>query len=751
MPKVATRYYDLDPWKIIENGFSEERSLVSESIFSLANEYMGSRGNFEESYSGKTLIGNYFNGIYEIPEKIEQGGYKGISKKNHYMVNSVNYTSTKIYINNVLIDLHKVKYTDFKRVLDLKTGLLERSYIYIQDEIRVKIIFKKILGFKNYHNAYQILEIIPLTENINVKIINGFDYSIVHWGHIPYWQISSHNESLNGGWIIGITKQTKQRVLTKYEYISNYNGSVVMEEKFIGRTYELTLKCHEKFHLEKRIYHDKCSDKDVMDSTLVEEVNKKMITFEETLKENYAYLSDVWKKCDIEIEGDLVNQQGIRYSIFELISTYQGLNLNNNIGAKGLTGEAYSGHAFWDTETYCLPFYLFNNQSAAKDLLLFRYKTLEQAKKRALELDCEGACFPIATLNGEEACNLWQHASLQFQPTSGVAYGIYHYVNVTKDFDFLKEYGLEMLIEISRFFASRGAWNQDHTNYGYYGVMGPDEFQMMVNHNTYTNYMAKKSLDYTIEVLDLVEKKDKVKYNLIKEKTKLVQSEVKNWKLLSSKMKIIYDKKTHLFEQHAGYYDLPHIDIHKIPTTDFPLYANWSYDRIYRNDMIKQPDVLMMMLLYNQSFTKEEKLANYEFYEPRTIHESSLSPSVHSVLALELGKEQEGLDFFGFATRMDLDDYNRNTCEGLHLTSISAAWLNIVYGFGGLRSDGDILVLSPVLPTSWQSYSFKITYQNSLVKVKVEKYKLIIKSDQLIKLKVYDKVVSIDGEYICGR
>ena len=744
MAKQATRYYKVDPWKIIEEGFDKSRSMVSESIFSLANEYMGSRGNFEEGFSGNTLVGNYFNGLYEVPEKLEQGGYLGISKKNHYMVNSVNGFYTRIYVDGKLIDLNISNFSNFKRELDLKTGLLTRSYIF---ENKVKITFQKLISLKRYHNAYSTLKVEALVDNVNIKVISGFDYSIVHFGKFAYWHIVDHQENENTGFIKAITKNTKMELFTTYEFVTSSNVEMkpFNDESLIGREIEVNLNNKETFELEKRIANYNLHKEKINEN---EEFNKRIISFKEALAENTKFLVDFFETSDIEIDGDDVNQQGIRYSMFQLISTYQGLNLNNNIGAKGLTGEAYSGHAFWDTETYCLPFYLFNNPKSAKDLLMFRYQTLENAKSRAKELDCHGACYPIATLNGDEACNLWQHASLQFQPTSGVAYAIYHYVNVTKDTDFLKNYGIEMLIEISRFFASRGDYNADHSAYGYYGVMGPDEFQMMVNHNTYTNYMAKRSFEYTISSLKFLEENDEKAYNAILKKEKLETKEITVWQDMIDKMKILYSDDTKLFEQHAGYYDLPHIDIKKIPVTDFPLYAHWSYDHLYRNDMIKQPDVLMMMFLYNQSFTKEQKLKNYEFYEPRTIHESSLSPSVHSILALELGKEKEGLDFFGFATRMDLDDYNRNTCEGLHLTSICAAWLNIVYGFGGLRSDGNILVLRPVLPSNWKSYKFKFKYASSNILVNVERDKVTIDSSKEVKIKLYDQEINIKGRYI---
>jgi maltose phosphorylase len=228
----------------------------------------------------------------------------------------------------------------------------------------------------------------------------------------------------------------------------------------------------------------------------------------------------------------------------------------------------------------------------------------------------------------------------------------------------------------------------------------------------------------------------------------LTTDELGKWREIADKMYIPYSKDSKLFEQHVGYFDLPHVDIDAIPEKDFPLYHSWSYDRIYRNDMIKQPDVLMFMLLYNGSFTREEKLANYAFYEPRTIHESSLSPSVHSILAIELGRYQEAYDFFKFATRIDLDNYNRNTNEGLHTTALAAAWMNIVYGYGGLRSDGDKLLLNPVLPKEWQSLEFGVRARDSVVRVRLTPASTSIKtvSGPAISLNIWGKDYEIGAE-----
>ncbi|MDX9691786.1 MAG: glycosyl hydrolase family 65 protein [Acholeplasmataceae bacterium] len=722
MGKIAQNYLEINPWKIIEKGFHVDRALVSESLFSLSNEYMGVRGFFDEGYPHEKLIGTYFNGIYEIPKDIRRSHYKGISDKLHYMVNSANFFYTRIYINDELHLFNHDEINHFERSLDFKTGEYIRSY---QVKNLFKISFKRLLNMKTYQIAHQMITIEPIDYFGEVAIEIGIDFDTLHWNNPGYWNVANSGPRYSCG-----KTTTNQSVFVSYDLSTSrtYQSKTSMNQKL--NLEKISFQLSEPMTMTKTI----CS---IIDKSNTQSVNDLMnqsksllaiASYQKTIEDNRLFYQDYWMKNDIEINGDPINQQGIRYCLFQLVGTYQGVSEHNNIGAKGLTGEAYSGHAFWDSETYCLPVYLFTNPKAAKNLLMFRYNTLEHARKRARELDCLGACYPIATLNGDEACDLWQHASLQFQPTSAVAYAIWHYVKNTKDEDFLLNYGFEMLVEIARFFSSRGQFNQDKTKFGYYGVMGPDEFQMMVNHNTYTNYMAKASMKYMIDTFNTF--KDHSKIKEVVKKLQLSETEIANLNLQCELMYIPYQEKTKLYEQHEGFFDLPHINIHDIPVTDFPLYAHWSYDRIYRNDMIKQPDVLMLMFLYNSSFDIETKKANYDFYEPKTIHESSLSPSIHSIFASEIGYKKQAMDFFGFATRMDLDDYNRNTKEGLHLTSIAAAWVNIVYGFGGLRSDGDILKIAPYCPEQWDSYQFNIHYFESNLKIIVNKTHVEIINDK---------------------
>jgi maltose phosphorylase len=333
--------------------------------------------------------------------------------------------------------------------------------------------------------------------------------------------------------------------------------------------------------------------------------------------------------------------------------------------------------------------------------------------------------------------------------SGSVAFGISQYNNIVKDKEFLYNEGIEMLLEISRFYASRAQQDPKTNEYGYYGVMGVDEFHMMVNNNCFLNYIAKKSMEFTLSVVDEMISAAPQKLKDVENKIGLKAEEFQLWKTIAVNMMLPQDIETSVYEEHDGYFKWPHIDIHSIPVTDFPLYHNWSYDRIYRTDMIKQPDVLMMQFLYNQDFSAECKKINYEFYEPRCIHESSLSPSVHSILAAEIGKHDEASEFFGFATRLDLDDYNRNAYEGLHLTSIAAAWMNIVFGFGGMRTDGDILVFAPSIPKKWKSFSFRIVYQDAALNIAVDKARVRFKTDgKTVSLKIYGKTCTIGSDEV---
>lgn len=759
MGKFADKYLKVCPWEVVEEGFKSEYSRVSESIFSLGNEYMGVRGYFDEGYSGDQLVGSYMNGILEEGDGSPHSDYKSMVKQTTYMVNTVDWLYTRISLEGETLDLAKSTISNFSRCLDMKKGILTREFIWHTTSGKdLKITFVRFLSMKNPKLGCQQVSFEAINFSGKLHIKTGLDFSPIHEGvGKNLWNCVKKDKEEN---IIGILCKTPgsgHKILSACQLnnIPKENMQLIQEDKFIGFNFHMDVSPGTKKRFEKMIVNHTEKDSTVsIEKTWKDgmEVARKYCTVSYNIlfTEQVNYWAKAWENSDIVITGDPDNQQGIRYCIFQMHQTYHGEDPSLNIGAKGLTGEAYGGNAFWDTETYCLPFYIFNNPKAARNLLEYRYKTLPKAIARAKDLDCEGSFFPIATLDGSENCALWQHSSLQLQASTAVAYGIWHYQKIMQDKTFLYSKGMEILIQVSRMLASRGQWGQKTGKYGFYSVMGPDEFQMMANNNCYTNIMGKKTLEYTVEVFEEMITTNKDALLEICRKLTVKDGELETWKAMAEKMYIPFDEASGLFEQQDGFFNLPHVDIKSIPVEDFPLYHHWAYDRIYRNDMIKQPDVLMFMFLYNQEFSKSVKKANYEYYEPRCIHESSLSPSIHSIFASELGKHEEAFDFFGFATRMDLDNYNRNTREGLHTTSIAAAWMNIVYGFGGMRSDGTKLSFNPSIPGSWSSYRFNILYSGIIISITVSKGYVIFKtlSEAKIQLEVYGKEIFVGIEGI---
>src|SRR5689334_8622877 len=740
MAKVADNYLGVDRWKIIEDGFHPDRSEVSESLFSLANEHQGARGFFDEDYSGKSLVGVYLNGVYE--ERFTEGtSYKGISNRLAFMVNTVNWLYTRVELDGEVLDLAKSKFSEFRRELHFRTGELRREFIWeTESGKQLKLVFLGLLSMETKELACQQIRITPLNFSGSVSLMMGLDFSVPHrMFNQNFWDCVRKAD----GAILCVSQNIGHRLFAGMKVYAEAEQTSIEAEKFMGVRLEVDVVEGQESVVGKSVtLQAERNPAQALDKAWgrgMSQLQTSTKRYEEVLNCNRAYWEGFWANSDITIDGDAETQQGIRFCIFQLQQTYRGAINGANIGAKGLTGEAYNGNAFWDTETYCLPFYLFSNPNAARALIDYRYKTLPQALARAKDLDCDGACYPIATIDGTESCTLWQHASLQFQPTTAVAYAIWHYVHVTGDTAFLQAEGTVLLLQICRFLASRGQWSAK-SKFGYYAVMGPDEFQMMVNNNAYTNYMAKRTIEFTSQVLD----------GMDLSALGCSRDELGKWRHMASEMFIPYDSETKLYEQHEGFFNLPHIDVDSIPVEDFPLYHHWSYDRIYRNDMIKQPDVLMFMFLYNQSFSREEKQANYGYYEPRCIHESSLSPSVHSILASELGRHQEAFDFFHFATRIDLDNYNRNTHEGIHMTSIAAAWMNIVYGFGGMRSDGEVLSFKPSIPAHWSGYSFQVVYHGSTIRVEVSQGKAIfsIINGEPVRMKICSQVMEVNREGI---
>jgi maltose phosphorylase len=434
--------------------------------------------------------------------------------------------------------------------------------------------------------------------------------------------------------------------------------------------------------------------------------------------------ADVWDLADIKIEGDAEAQQAIRFNIFQLNQTYTGEDARLNIGPKGFTGEKYGGSTYWDTEAYCLAFYMSTKrQEVARQLLVYRYNHLENAIKNAEKLGFKNgaALYPMVTMNGEECHNEWEITFEEIHRNGAIAYGICNYITYTGDKNYLAEYGFDVLLGIARFWAQRVNWSESKKAYVMLGVTGPNEYENNVNNNFYTNFIARWCLQYTSEVAAWLKAHHLSAYQAKATHYQFQETEeLSKWAHIIEHMYFPKLEGTSIWLQQDGFMDKEQLSVSDLNASERPINQHWSWDRILRSIFIKQADVLQGMYFFEDQFTTQEIKDNFDFYEPKTVHESSLSPCVHSILAAKLGYEEKAYEMYLRTSRLDLDDYNHEAHEGLHITSMAGTWMSVVQGFGGMRVKNDQLEFSPILPKNWTKYSFNVLFRNQRYEITVD-------------------------------
>jgi maltose phosphorylase len=464
-----------------------------------------------------------------------------------------------------------------------------------------------------------------------------------------------------------------------------------------------------------------------------------------------------WETSDIKIEDDVAAQQGIRFNIFQLNQTYTGGDERLNIGPKGFTGEKYGGVTYWDTEAYCLPFYLGTAPlEVSRNLLMYRYKHLQKAIENAEKLGFSGnaALYPMVTISGEECHNEWEITFEEIHRNGAIAYAIYNYVHYTGDKEYLAPYGFEVLLAISRFWSQRVNWSDEKQKFVLLGVTGPNEYENNVNNNFHTNYVAVWTLKYTLEVIDFLKKEFPFLFDELMKKWKFNElTETARWKEIIEKMYFPYDEENHLYLQHDGFKDKELIPVSELPKENLPINQKWSWDRILRSCYIKQADTLQSMFWFEDDFSADDLKRHFDFYEPLTVHESSLSPCVHSILAAKTGYEEKSYEMYLRTARLDLDDYNNDTDDGLHITSMGGTWMAFVMGFGGVRVKNGRLVFNPFLPKKWKSWSFRINFRDAHLEVTMNKglFTIVNHSEISAQVEVWNKQVTINGNSIISK
>jgi maltose phosphorylase len=727
-------------WQIIEEGLDPHYNKISESVFSIGNGRMGQRANFEEEYSGETLRGSYVAGVY-YPDKTRVGWWKnGYPEYFAKVLNAPNWIGIHISIENQKLDLAKCKVEDFTRILDMKTGLLSRSFVAtLGDGKKVRVESKRFCSMAHGEIGAIRYAITPINFSGKALLSIYVDADVVNKDSNydeKFWEEVYKEASEGKAIVTAQTKKTFFHVTTGMRYVVESEGKKVnygrinieQREKFAGNIIQVDLVEGKELVVYKyaAILSSENHPKDQLvaacNKVLDEAFSKK---FDKLFEEHAKVWEHKWEECDITIEGDIAAQQGIRFNIFQLTQTYTGEDERLNIGPKGFTGEKYGGSTYWDTEAYCLPFYLSTSEpKVARNLLIYRYKHLEKAIENAKKLGFkDGAAFyPFVTMNGEECHNEWEITFEEIHRTSAMAYAMRDYVEYTGDKNYFTEFGLEVLIGIARFWAQRVNFSTEKNKYVILGVTGPNEYENNVNNNWYTNYLGAWTLRFAQQAIDYVKDADAKRFGEIVSKTNFKeQEETSKWKEIVEKMYYPLDEKRGIILQQDGFMDKEILRVSELKKEDRPINQKWSWDRILRSCFIKQADVLQGIFLFEDDFDIETIRKNYDFYEPLTVHESSLSPCVHVILASKLGYKSSAYDLYLRTARLDLDDYNNDTEEGCHITSMAGTWMSVVKGFGGMRIREGKLYFNPFIPDQWKSYSFRIEFRGRVLKIKVSK------------------------------
>jgi len=730
-------YIKPDNWSIIEEGFDAERVKSSESLFSIGNGAMGQRANFEETYSAETFQGSYIAGIY-YPDKTKVGWWKnGYPKYFAKVLNAPNWIGIDVEINEENLDLNNcTEVRNFRRELNMKEGWYNRSFeAVLKNGTEIAVNVRRFLSLDLDEAGIIKYEITPLNKDAKIVYKPYVDAGVTNedanWEE-KFWEPLEVKKGTNEAFVTAQTFKTHFKVTTfMHNTILANNEDIHVSPSTIDSTADKvqytygTIIAKGQTSAIQKIGGYTVSLNHENTLAAAEKVIKSAVNsgYDALLQNQIEAWAKIWEMSDITIEGDVKAQQGIRFNIFQLNQTYLGKDSRLNIGPKGFTGEKYGGSTYWDTEAYCIPFYMATkDQQVARNLLTYRYNQLDKAIENAkdnLGFKNGAALYPMVTMNGEECHNEWEITHEEIHRNGAIAFAIYNYYRYTGDYSYIPEKGLEVLIGIARFWHQRASFSKDKNQYVILGVTGPNEYENNINNNFYTNYIAKWCIDFAAEQIEKVASEYPADHKRILDKVSLSANEIQEWKKVADDMYFPISEELGIYLQQDGFLDKDLVPVKDLDKSQRPINQKWSWDRVLRSPYIKQADVLQGFYFFEDHFSKEELKRNFEFYESFTVHESSLSPCVHSIQAAALDKMDMAYTFYLRTSRLDLDDYNKEVEEGCHITSMAGTWMSIVEGFGGMRVKNDQLHFSPKIPKEWKGYSFKINFRNQILKVAV--------------------------------
>ena len=732
--------YPLDAWSIRETSFDTQSHFLDETLFALGNGYIGLRGSYEDGYSGPantTLDGSYLNGFYESETIHYPETAYGLAKTNQFMLNVPNGKGISLWIDDERFDLLHGTVEQYERSLDFRTGVLQRKVVWTSSKgQRVSIASRRVVCFEHKHLYAIEYTVTPLNFSGKVRLVAGLDGAVknIEAGDDP--RIGSavsgpalqlvdsqqeddfsallHHTSNSGFALVSATA-------SKLDYSGTHTLRLLKNGQRLEQSYEVQATEGLAIRLTKFGSYFSSRDypaKELMYRSRDTLAQAQATGFAELLLEQEQYLANFWQQADVEIAGDDALQQGIHFNQFHLLQSV-GRDGKTNISAKGVTGEGYEGHYFWDTEIYIFPFFLYSKPEIAKKLLEYSYAGLEQARQRARQMSHErGALYPWRTIAGEECSAYFPAGTAQYHINADIAYSIKLYFEATGDEDYLVRFGAEILMETARIWLGIGSYDREG-RFCINQVTGPDEYTALVNNNYYTNAMARLHLNFAADVAERIAATQPEQFARIAALMALDHAEPAAWRRAAQLMNLPYDAALQIHAQDDSFLSKKVWDFANTPQEKYPLLLNYHPMVIYRHQVCKQADVVLALLLLSDEFSKEDKKRDFDYYEPLTTHDSSLSSCIYSIIASEIGYHEQAYDFFMETARLDLDNTHGNTHYGVHTAAMAGTWMGVAYGFAGMRVVKGALRFAPTLPAQWQHYSFKIHFQGALLEVRV--------------------------------
>ena len=730
-----------DAWLIVQDHYDPKCNLQYETVFGLANGYMGTRGAFEESAKISQPT-TFINGVFDKSETFMRE-----------LANLPNWLGIKLYVQKQLIGIDECEVLQFTRVLDMKHSFLAKSVILRDEEGReTKVEAIRFLSRSNAHMACMKLYVTPLNYSGILEIENIVDGAVMNFEDAPRFKVK-HTELVENSAIedSGTYMEVKTRdfgmhigVASRVRIYDQQGKDIQNNRQFraMGETAYEFVDCDVKqnetivIHKMASYYTERDGAKDTIKPSAINDAKAlDLDTIDGEYDRHIAVYEAMWDQADIQINGDFELDRAVRYNIYQLMSTASEHDDRINLGAKLLHGEEYGGHAFWDTELFMLPFFCYVFPSTAKNLVTYRYHLLNAARQNAKDNGYKGAKFPWESADtGEEECPDWTiypdgscHpcfvAKYEHHVTAAVAFGAYRYFTITKDMDYFLNQGAEILLETARFWSSRFEYNPSKDHYEINQVTGPDEWHEPVDNNCYTNYLAKWNINLGLKIAKMLKRDYPKKYEVLSAKINLTDQELTDWDAIQQKVYLPVAKEGKLFEQFQGYFDHVDVVIDAYDENDMPIRPE-ILKTVARKDtqLIKQADVVMLMYLLGEEFDLETQRVNYDYYEKRALHGSSLSPSIYSIMGLRVGNQGMAYRYLKRAAFIDIKNLQGNTREGIHAANAGGVWKVVVFGFAGVSVDKDQrLNIDPNMPNEWEDVTFKIHYQGTAIRIKITK------------------------------